>query len=246
MNRGWVDAAPAGQAAALRLFCFPYAGGSAAVYRGWAERLPAAVDVLPMHPPGRGRRFHDPLRYRLDQQADEATDAIAPLLDRPYALFGHSMGASLAFEVAQRTRARGLPAPCCLIVSGRAAPHLPPRERPIHGLPDDEFLDEVMRMNGTPTEVLAHPELVQVILPVLHADFEAIETYHPAPRPPLSCRIVALGGSEEEGGVEAAASWQGYATGGFRSEILPGDHFFLNGRPESLFAILKEELGRAV
>lgn len=240
----WVDAAPAGRHAALRLFCFPYAGGGAAVFRGWEERLPAEVDVRPMHPPGRGRRFHDALRYRLDQLADEATDAIAPLLDRPYALFGHSMGASLAFEVAQRAQARGLPSPSCLIVSGRAAPHLPARDRPIHALPDEQFLDEVMRMNGTPAEVLEHPELVQIILPVLHADFEAIETYHPEPRPPLSCRILALGGSEEVRGAEAAASWRGYTTGGFRSEILPGDHFFLNGRPDSLFAILNEELGR--
>nr|WP_240352230.1 thioesterase domain-containing protein [Chromobacterium alkanivorans] len=242
----WVDAAPAGRQAALRLFCFPYAGGGAAVFRGWAERLPAAVDVRPMHPPGRGKRFHDALRYCLDQLADEATDALAPLLDRPYALFGHSMGASLAFEVAQRAQARGLPAPACLIVSGRAAPHLPARDKPIHALPDELFLDEVMRMNGTPPEVLEHPELVKLMLPVLRADFEAIESYRPEPRPPLNCRIVALGGSEEEGGAEATASWRGYSTCGFRGEMMPGDHFFLNGRPESLFALLNEELGRAL
>jgi medium-chain acyl-[acyl-carrier-protein] hydrolase len=240
----WVDATSTRWDAALRLFCFPYAGGSATVFRGWAERLPATVDLRPMHLPGRGRRFHDPLLYRLDPMADEAADALAPLLDRPYALFGHSMGASLAFEVAQRLRARQLPQPACLIVSGRRAPHLDAASAPIHRLPDARFLDAVLRMNGTPEDVLAQPEIVKLILPVLRADFEAIETYRPAQRPPLACRVVALGGADERGSADAVASWRNYGTGGFRGEIVPGDHFFLRGRAERVFEVLNEELGR--
>jgi surfactin synthase thioesterase subunit len=240
----WVDAPPAGPHATLRLFCFPYAGGSATVFRGWAERFPATVDVRPMHPPGRGRRFHDALLYRVDQLADEATAAIAPLLDRPYALFGHSMGASVAFEVAQCLRERHLPQPACLIVAGRGAPHLDDPDPPIHGLPDRRFLEEVMRMNGTPDDVMTQPDIVKIILPVLRADFEAIEMYRPAPRPPLACRIVALGGRDEAGSVAAAASWRDYGTGGFREEIVPGDHFFLRGRADRVFEILNEELER--
>jgi medium-chain acyl-[acyl-carrier-protein] hydrolase len=240
----WVDAAPADRRAALRLFCFPYAGGSATVFRHWSERLSAEVDVRPMHLPGRGRRFHDALLYRLDQLADEAARAIAPLLDRPYALFGHSMGASVAFEVAQQLRERNLPQPACLIVSGRRAPHLDAPDPPIHDLPDHRFMEEVMRMNGTPDDVMTQPDIVRIVLPILRADFEAIEMYRPAPRPPLGCRIVALGGQEEAGSAEAVASWRDYGTGGFRAEIVPGDHFFLRGRAERVFGILNEELAR--
>ncbi|MDR6504218.1 surfactin synthase thioesterase subunit [Burkholderia ambifaria] len=237
----WLDATPSASRATRRLFCFPYAGGSAAVFRGWSERLPAAVDVRPLHPPGRGRRFPDPLLHSIDELADEAAEAIAPLLDRPYALFGHSMGASVAFEVAQRLRGR--PAPACLIVSGRGAPHLPPKGPPIHRLPDVGFLDEVMRMDGTPPDLVTQPDIVKIILPILRADFEAIETYRPEPHPPLDCRIVALGGRDEVGSVAAVASWRDYGTGEFRGELVPGDHFFLRGRAERFFEILNEELG---
>lgn len=100
-----------------------------------------------------------------------------------------------------------------------------------------------MRMNGTPPELLTHPDVLELIMPILRADFEAIETYRSEPHPPLGCRIVALGGRDEEGSVEAAASWRAYTRGEFRSEILPGDHFFLRGRADRLFEILNRELG---
>ncbi|AJY38230.1 thioesterase domain protein (plasmid) [Burkholderia humptydooensis] len=215
------------------------------MFRGWPERFPATVDVRPLHPPGRGRRFHDALLYRLDEMADEVTEAITPLLDLPYALFGHSMGASMAFEVAQRLKARRLPQPACLVVSARGAPHLTGNAPPIHDLPDDRFLDEVMRMNGTPPDVMAEPDIVKMILPILRADFEAIETYRPKSRPPLDCRLVALGGRDEPGSVDAVNSWQAYATGGFRGELVPGGHFFLRDRGTRLFDILNDELGRS-
>lgn len=242
----WIEPSLLVGDATQRLFCIPYAGGSAAVFRDWLARLPAAVDVRPLHPPGRGRRFRDALLYRIGEIADEVTDAIAPLLDRPYTLFGHSMGGSVAFEVARRVRARNLPEPRCLIVSGRAAPHLPMKRRPIHDLPDDQFLGEVVRMNGTPPELLRYPDVVDLILPVLRADFEAVEMYRTEPihRPPLGCRIVSLGGSDEQGSEEAVSSWRHYSTGSFRGEIVPGDHFFLHGRAERFFSVLNEELGR--
>lgn len=240
----WIEPSPSAGSATQRLFCIPYAGGSAAVFRDWPARLAATVDVRALHPPGRGRRFCDALLYRVDQIADEVTAAITPLLDRPYTLFGHSMGASVAFEVARRIQTRRLRKPTCLIVSGRGAPHLPMKRRPIHDLPDDQFLDEVMCMNGTPPEILEHPEVIELILPILRADFEAIETYRAAPHLRLDCRIVALGGRDEQGSSQAVESWRAYAAGGFRGEIVPGDHFFLHGRAERFFSVLNEELAR--
>ncbi|KVE24471.1 thioesterase [Burkholderia singularis] len=237
----WIDPAPPAGNAEQRLFCIPYAGGGASIFRDWSARLAATVDVRPLHPPGRGRRFRDALLYRLDRIADEVAQAIEPLLDRPYTLFGHSMGASVAFEVAQRLQARGLPSPKCLVLSGRGAPHLPAAE-PIHKLPDNQFLDEVILMNGTPPELLTYPEVVELVMPILRADFEAIETYRPKPYSPLRCKIVALGGRDEQGSVEAVASWRAYTSGKFRSEILPGDHFFLHGKADRLFEILNSEL----
>ncbi|AIT20193.1 thioesterase II family protein [Burkholderia thailandensis] len=242
----WIEPSPSAVNAVQRLFCIPYAGGGASVFRGWPARLGATVDVRPLHPPGRGRRFRDALLYRVDRIADEVTEAIAPLLDRPYTLFGHSMGASVAFEVASRIQARRLREPTCLIVSGRGAPHLPTQRRPIHDLPDDQFLDEVIRMNGTPPEILAHPEVITLLLPILRADFKAVETYRAEPHPPLNCRIVALGGSGEPDSAEAVESWRTYTTGGFRGEILPGDHFFIHGHAERLFSVLGEELTDAL
>lgn len=242
----WIEPSPSAGNALQRLFCIPYAGGGASVFRGWPARLAATVDVRPLHPPGRGRRFRDALLYRVDRIADEVTEAITPLLDRPYTLFGHSMGASVAFEVASRIQARRLREPTCLIVSGRGAPHLPTKRRPIHHLPDDQFLDEVIRMNGTPPEILAHPEVITLLLPILRADFKAVETYRAQPHPPLNCRIVALGGSGEPDSADAVESWRTYTTGGFRGEILPGDHFFILGHAERLFSVLGEELTDAL
>nr|AFR69340.1 type II thioesterase SpiJ [Pseudomonas sp. Q71576] len=227
----------------VKLFCLPYAGGSAAIFRDWPSRLSSEIEVVPLHLPGRGRRMREALLHDLGEIANQVVDAIAPLLEKPYVLFGHSMGACLAFEVARRLRASGLPKPACLIVSGHRAPHLPASRSLLHGLPDDEFIDEVMRLNGTPPEILKHPEVLDLILPILRADFEAVETYRMTPEPPLACRIVALGGDNDPGmDSDAVASWGIHTTSSFYYQMLPGDHFFLHGSAEQMFALINQEL----
>ncbi|NTF35006.1 thioesterase II family protein [Rhizobium skierniewicense] len=239
----WITPMPSADRALVRLFCLPYAGGNAALYRDWPKWLGPKVDVCPLHLPGRGRRFREKPLYRVSDIADQAAEALLQHLDRPYALFGHSMGASVAFEIARRLRRHGAPEPGCLFVSGRSAPHLPKEGDNIHALPDDAFIDAVMRLNGSPPEVLKHPDLIDLILPTLRADFEAVETYHLTPEPPLTCPIVALGGREDPDlPATSIEAWRVHSTGTFRHESFPGDHFFIRAQDERFFTILRSEL----
>lgn len=224
----WFAGRPRTGRAALRLFCFPYAGGGAPIFHGWPQQLPPDIEVLALQPPGRGARLREAPFTRIAQLADAVAGAVAPYLDRPVALFGHSMGALVAFELARRLETAGVP-PLHLFVSGRRAPHLPPERPALHPLPEAEFRDELRRLNGTPAEVLEHAELMEMMVPILRADFEAVETYTCHDAPPLTCPVTAFGG-EADPDVEpdALAAWEQHTTGRFAARMFPGDHFFLN------------------
>ncbi|HTK76676.1 MAG TPA: thioesterase domain-containing protein [Gemmataceae bacterium] len=223
-------------AARLRLFCLPFAGGGASAYRGWAEQLPLDVDAWPVQLPGRESRFGEPAYTRMDRLIPHLTAAVRPHLDRPYALFGHSMGSSVALELARRL-ARDGRRPAALIVSGNAAPHLPPRQPPIHNLPDAELRGELRKMNGTPAEVLDNDELMRAVLPTIRADCALCETYTPRDAQPLDCPILALGGSDDPRvTVDDVKAWQTYTRGPFESRILHGDHFFVHSQRSAVIA----------
>src|SRR5829696_5178398 len=136
--------------AAVRLFCFPYAGSGALVYRSWLNELPKIVEVCPVQPPGRGGRIMEPCYTRLSQLVEDVMQDLLPYLDMPFAFFGHSMGALVSFELARRLRARHGLEPIHLFASGRGAPQLPPREPPSHNLPEPEFIEKLRTLNGTP------------------------------------------------------------------------------------------------
>ena len=138
--------------ARLRLFCFPYAGGGASVYQAWPQGLPADVEVCAVQPPGRERRMTEAPFSRLDDLVESAAAGLAPLMEVPFAFFGHSNGALIAFELIRRLRRGGLPLPLAFFPSGRVAPHLPRRTPRIHDLPEDEFREGLRRLRGTPEE----------------------------------------------------------------------------------------------
>jgi medium-chain acyl-[acyl-carrier-protein] hydrolase len=230
---------------ALTLICFPYAGGGASVYRGWPGPLRPDVDVVAAALPGREARFSERPIAQLRPLVEQMTRELLPRMGAPYALFGHSMGALLAFEVAREMRRRGGPAPTCLIASGHRAPHLPDRDPPIHALPDEEFVEELRDYGGTPEQVLAEPELMELLIPLLRADFSVCETYQHQEEAPLDCPLWALGGTDDERVTQdELEAWCAHTRGEFRAVHMPGGHFFLNEQRAEVLAIVREALAR--
>ncbi|HEX5761015.1 MAG TPA: thioesterase domain-containing protein [Thermoanaerobaculia bacterium] len=214
--------------ARLRLFCFPYAGGGASAYRGWGADLPSTIEVCPVQLPGREGRLREPPPTRIEPLVAELAGAL-PLADVPFAFFGHSLGALVAYELARALRRRGGPEPLHLLLSGRRGPRVPGREEPIHELPEAEFLARLRELNGTPEEVLGHGELMALLLPLLRADFALHETWTHRPEEPLAAGISVFGGlGDPEVTREDLEDWRGETRGRFRLRLFPGDHFFLH------------------
>jgi surfactin synthase thioesterase subunit len=214
--------------AKLRLVCLPFAGGGASTYRPWVDAFPSSVEVWAIQPPGREDRFSEPPFTSRLELVRALADALAPRLDERYCLFGHSMGARLALDLTRELRTRGALGPEHLFVSARAAPHLPPRRRALHDLPRPELIDAVRELNGTPEEVFDEPELLELVLPLLRADFTVNEKEPHVEERPLACPITAFGGTHDPHAPEdQVAAWRDYTTGAFRQITLKGDHFYL-------------------
>ena len=229
--------------ASLRLFCFPYAGGSAAMYRSWSESLPWQVEVCPVQLPGRGSRIREPLFTQMTDLVASVAKDVKTYLDKPFAFFGHSMGAIIAFELARLLRQEGHAEPVHLFVSGRSAPQTPCEHPHTYDLPEEEFVQELRRMNGTPAEVLADPELMQFMMPLLRADFEIIQTYAYVDGPPLNCAITAFGGlNDDEVTRDSLEGWRKQTTKATTLRLFPGDHFFIHKVQPSLLRMISSEL----
>jgi medium-chain acyl-[acyl-carrier-protein] hydrolase len=240
----WIAFRKPNPQARLRLFCFPYAGAGAAIFRTWSNGLPADVEVCPVQLPGRGTRLMDKPFTRLLPLVQALGQALGPLLDKPFAFFGHSLGALVGFELARQLRRQSGVQPVRLIVSADRAPQIPRRDRPIHALPESEFRDELRRLNGTPESLLEDAELMQIMLPILRADFAVRESYVYSTESPLSCIISSFGGLQDRsvslGDLEA---WRDQTSDSFSLRMFPGDHFFLNTAQSLLLQALSEELG---
>lgn len=227
----------------LRLFCFPYAGGSAAIYRSWLDAFPVGIEVCPIELPGRGMRFVEPPHTTMEPLVQEIAATLAPYLDRPFALFGHSMGALIAFEAAHALREKyGLNARH-LFTSAHRAPQIPDPATAVHDLPEPEFWERLRELNGTSDDVLKHPELLSAIQPMLRADFSLCDRYTYVDRPRLSCPITALGGLQDpKADRESLGAWREQTDATFRLHMLQGDHFFLRTNAASLREIIIEHL----
>lgn len=233
--------------AKLRLFCLPYAGGSALIYRTWGSRISANVEVCPVSLPGRAPRATEPCFQRLAPMAEATANALLPYCDKPFAVFGHSMGAMLSFEIARYLRRHGHKGPSQVFVSGRRAPQVPDEDPPTYDLPYDEFIAELKRINGTPAEILEHEEILEMVVPIIRADFEACQTYQYTPEPPLDCPIMAFGGAtDDEETEERIKPWQEQTTASFSVSMLPGDHFFLHTSEDLLLQLLDRQLHKLV
>lgn len=229
--------------AKVRLFCFPYAGSGASIYRAWPDALPH-LDVCAIQPPGRETRMRDEPIKRLEPLVEATVEAILPLLDQPFAFFGYSLGSYVAFEATRRLRALGAPLPARLFLGACGAPQTPRRKAPIHDLPDAEFMNELRGYQGTPAEVLEHEELMALLLPLLRADFGVYETYVPRNEPPLDIPFSVLGGLTDEDVTRADLdAWREHTTKAFVLRMFPGNHFFLNTERTRLLTSVLQDLG---
>jgi medium-chain acyl-[acyl-carrier-protein] hydrolase len=241
----WILRKPASAVPRLRLFCFPYAGGGASIYRNWAAALPADVEVCAVRLPGREGYLGEPPIRRISQAVDLLSTALSRYLDLPFAVFGHSMGALLGYEVTRRLLADTGRQPCHLFVSGHRAPHLPPRRPRLHDLDDDGFLAGIKALNGTPAEVFEHRELIDLLLPLLRADLELVETYAELPGRRLSCPVTALGGDADLGvPAEDIAAWRIVTRGPFEPALIEGDHFYINTARSILLEVIRDALDK--
>ena len=226
----------------VRLFCLPYAGGGAAVYRSWCAALPRGVEVCAVRPPGRETRFRERPFHRLGPLVDALVGEVEPHLDVPFAIFGHSLGAITGFELARRLEAAGHP-PRHLWVSGHRAPHLRPTAPPVHLAPDDVILGRLRRYGGTPEAFYENEELVAALLPNVRADMAVSETYRYTDAAPLHCPVTAFGGTEDHlVDADAVEEWERVTKGPFRAHLFPGGHFYWLADPAPLLREVTADL----
>ncbi|MEU8262192.1 thioesterase domain-containing protein [Micromonospora sp. NPDC048999] len=241
----WFVSAGSRPQAPVRLFCLPYAGGGASVFRRWQQGIGPDVEVLPVQLPGRENRIGEDARFDV---ADVAA-AIASRADRPYAIYGHSMGGRVGFEVVRELLRTGAPLPLRLYVGGARAPHVTAASLfdGLSRVDDEELLRRLGDGGGLPAELLDHPELVELLLPLLRADFGRVDSYRYVPGEPLPVPIVAFSGVHDRAVTrEHSLAWAEHTAAGFTLHEIGGGHFFLLDQLAELLAPLRTDLAAAV
>lgn len=231
----------------LNIFFFPYAGSGTLIFRTWQEHLPPDVGCYLVHLPGREQRLHELPFCRVGPLVQELKEAISQCLDVPFVFFGYCMGALIGFELARELRRSNLPLPLHLFVATHAAPQIKDLPPPMHNLSDPDLLGKIHTYAELPREALLQREIVQVILPLLRADFAVCEMYDYLPEPPLGCSISAFGGIEDSYvAYEDLAAWREQTSASFTLRVFPGGHFFLRSSEEQLLQALREDIAMVV
>lgn len=238
----WITRRKLNHEAKVRLICFPYAGGGAAIFRGWTDILPSSIEVCAVQLPGRGARLAEPSLTNLTDIINALAREFDQYFDKPFALFGHSMGAMLSLEFARLLRnERGIE-PSHLFISGCRALQLPDPHPATYNLPEKAFIEELRRLNGTPQEVLNNPELINLILPVLRTDFTICQTYKYSDDLPLKYPITVFGGIDDKTKREQLMPWSDHTTSTFTLRMFQGDHFFLHTAELKILEIIAQKL----
>jgi surfactin synthase thioesterase subunit len=225
----WVIFPKPNPGASLRLFCFHYAGGSAQTFHSWPADLPPIVEIGAVQLPGRGARLAEPNITRLSPLSRIVAQALQRFIDKPFAFFGHSLGALLCFEVARSLRRENRLGPVHIFISATEAPHRRKRDEPLSTLPKAVLIEKLHKFNGAPPEALRNEELMDLVLPAIRADFELCETYEYHPESPLECPMTIYGGLEDhEVEAERLTAWSEMTVGACEIRKFPGGHFYIN------------------
>jgi medium-chain acyl-[acyl-carrier-protein] hydrolase len=227
--------------ARVRLFCLPYAGGSASLYRDWGTALAGVAEVVAVQLPGRENRIGEPPVTDMTTLVSRLLAALEPLLDRPFALFGYSMGARVAHAAAIALQEAGR-TPERLLVAASPGPASPPGPR-AHHLSEPRLVEHLRRLGGTPEEVLGNPDLRRLVLPALRADLAVVETAPRPPGPPLDCPVHAFAGdADREASPARMATWQQETTAEFALSTFAAGHFFVHADPAGLRRLVRADL----
>nr|WP_193075968.1 alpha/beta fold hydrolase [Pseudomonas sp. FME51] len=228
----------------LSLYCLPYSGASATVYSRWRRSLPDWLDVKPVELPGRGARLGEPLQTDMHALARALAEELVPRLEEPYALFGHSLGALMAYEMAHALRTLGCSAPLALFASGTAGPTRREDYKKDYSQPkeDAELITELRDLQGTPEEVLANRELMELTLPILRADFLMCGLYQHRIRPRLELPIHVLGGKQDKSSMEQLMAWEEETSRSFSLDMIDGGHFFLHEQESKVLSLIRKNL----
>lgn len=219
-----------------RLFCFPYAGGAASSYSNWPSYFKGLLDILVYQPAGRSSRFTDKLNDSMESLIDDILVDFPNYIDIPYVIFGHSLGAKVAFELVCRLQEMGAKLPELLIVSGCQAPHLNEQKYLISELSQEALIDKLRTLNGTPQSFFENPELLELMLPVLRADFQIDDTYYPKDKKIIVPLQVFGGDDDKEISFEHLSAWSELTTQTTVVETFPGDHFFIHSQEKRVLA----------
>ena len=239
----WLPTLRPGAPAAPRLFCLPYAGTGASVFGQWPAAAGGRLDICPVHLPGRESRISEDAFTSTETLVPVLVDRLSPHLDRPYSLFGHSMGALIAFETARELRRLGLPSPVRLFASGFRAPHLPERFPNRRAMDDAAFVADLRSLAGTPDEVVDDAEMMALLLPTLRADVTLCETYVHQAGEPLDVPLTVFGGaSDPRVSRDELEAWARHTRAGMELRLFPGHHFFLKSHRAAVVAAIAERL----
>lgn len=228
----------------MRLFCLPYAGGSEAIYYNWEKYLDSSIKLNTIELKGRGRRFNEIFYETLDEAVEDILRNIKDKIkDEEYAIYGHSMGSILAYELYYKICNENVKMPKHIFFSGYKAPSIPRKEKQIYLLPDEEFIKEVIELGGTPQEIVDNEELLQFFTPILRNDFKILEKYiYQEKKDKIQCDISILNGKEDDIALEELLAWKKHGNKGVKVYNLKGNHFFINTNVENITKIINTTL----
>lgn len=226
------------------LFCLPYAGGSEAIYYKWKKYLDSSIKLNPIELKGRGRRYNEIFYETLDEAVEDILKNIKDkIVNDEYAIYGHSMGSLLAYELYYKIHTENVKMPKHIFFSGYRAPSIPRKEKQIYLLPDEEFIKEVIELGGTPQEVVDNEELLQLFTPILRNDFKMLEKYlYKEKKEKIQCDVSILNGKEDDITLEELLAWKNHGDKGFKVYNFEGNHFFINTNVENITKVINTTL----